>query len=252
MFLRLQPRIGFAWTCRTLGFISFAASILSLIGLNYAPKKTSRPKKLLDLSAFREPVFVCLCCGGFLNFLAYWIPLFYLSTYALDGLGASRELSLYMAAILNAGSLLGRLLPSLIAPRTGAQPLAMMANICALIIVFCWTAVSSIAGFIVWAIAFGFFMGIIISSNPAAAAHPTVSPLHLYGTRFGIICVFAAIGSVIGTPIAGALVQQPHGSFLRAQLFAGFIMLGGACLRVWPTITYIRYERRQRFVSEQV
>ena len=246
IFRRLQPRIGFAWTCRVLGFISLAASIPCLVVLAQAPKRINRPRKLFMLDCFKEVPFDSLCVGGFLNFLAYWIPIFYLPTFAITALGTSPNIAYYMISILNTGSFFGRLTPALIIPKTGAMPVSLTANICSAILLFGWIGIRSTASFIVWSLLFGFFSGVLIGSNPIAVAHPTISPLAVYGTRWGIMSMIAAVGTLVGTPIAGALADPATGSFLDSQAFAGAIMTGGCCFLVWPTVVMLRYNRRAK------
>ena len=243
IFYRLQPRIGFAWTCRTLGFISLAAAIPSLFILAQAPKRHTKPRKLFMLDCFKEAPFDNLAVGSFLDFLAYWIPIFYLPTFAITALDTKPSLAYYMISILNTGSFFGRLAPILFIPKFGAAPVALTANICSAILLFGWIGVQSTAGFIVWSVLFGFFSGTLIGSNPIVVAHPTVSPLSVYGTRWGILSMMAAVGTLVGTPIAGALANPATGSFLNSQAFAGAIMAGGSCFYVWPTVAMMRYNR---------
>jgi MFS family permease len=98
------------------------------------------------------------------------------------------------------------------------------------VILFCWIAVKSYAGFVVWCLAIGFTSGLFVSVNPVVASLPMVSPPEVLGTRFGIIWFVAAIGALVGTPIAGALANPSAGDFLKAQIFTACIMTGAALL----------------------
>jgi hypothetical protein len=66
----------------------------------------------------------------------------------------------------------------------------------------------------------------------------------MLGTRMGMMWGISSIGSLIGTPIAGSLVNLSEAYFLRAQIFAGCLMLGAVGLQLWPTLVVIRYDRQ--------
>jgi MFS family permease len=113
------------------------------------------------------------------------------------------------------------------------------------LILFCWIAVKSYAGFVVWCLAIGFTSGLFVSVNPVVASLPMISPPEVLGTRFGIIWFAAAIGALIGTPIAGALANPSAGDFLKAQIFTACIMTGAALLIFILFYASRRFQRRE-------
>lgn len=71
IFHQLQPRIGFAWATRVLGFISLATMATTIVTLRIrvAPKQK---RALLQLSAFKEAPYTLYCLvvfGAFAGFL---------------------------------------------------------------------------------------------------------------------------------------------------------------------------------------
>jgi MFS family permease len=72
MFVRLIPQIGFGWTMRLWGFLSLFLAVIALILVWDAPTKKTRPRSLIDWSAFTEYPFMALCFIGFCQFLGYW------------------------------------------------------------------------------------------------------------------------------------------------------------------------------------
>jgi MFS family permease len=58
IFRRLQLTIGFPWIIRVMGFISLGVSLIALPTLWRLPKKTTKPRKLFEWHAFKEPAFV--------------------------------------------------------------------------------------------------------------------------------------------------------------------------------------------------
>ncbi|CAK1359068.1 unnamed protein product [Cercospora beticola] len=130
-----------------------------------------------------------------------------------------------------------------IIPRTGAMQLAVPVNFAAAAVIFGWIGVHSTTGFIVWSVLYGVATGLLTGSNPTAAAHPTLTTIDVYGTRWGIATMIAALGTLVGTPIAGALADPATNSFLSAQAFAGAMMIVGALLYVWPLIAALKHDR---------
>ncbi|KAI2465007.1 major facilitator superfamily domain-containing protein [Annulohypoxylon bovei var. microspora] len=118
MFQGLLPRVGFGWTTRIMGFTSFATISISFLVLR---RRTAAVeiRSLLDMQAFHDRPYVIYCFGISLSYLAFFVPIFYLQTYALSHGLEGQTVALYLVAILNAASVLGRLTPSLIANRIG-------------------------------------------------------------------------------------------------------------------------------------
>jgi MFS family permease len=113
------------------------------------------------------------------------------------------------------------------------------------VILFCWIAVKSYAGFVVWCLAVGFTSGLFLSVLPVVASLPMFSPPEVLGTRFGIIWFAAALGGLVGTPIAGALANPSVGDFLKAQIFTACIMAGAALLTLVLFYALRRFQRRE-------
>ncbi|KAI1410325.1 putative MFS monocarboxylate transporter [Hypoxylon sp. FL1857] len=225
MFQGLLPRVGFGWATRIMGFTSLATISISLIVLR---RRTAAVeiRSLLDLQAFREPPYVLYCVGICLSYIAFFVPIFYLQTYALSHGLEGQTVALYLIAILNAASVLGRLTPSLIANRIGPVHTFLMSIILAAITEFAWINTNSGGGNIAFAAFFGFFTGSIVAL-PAVVLTSFTSDLSRLGTRLGMSSVFNGVASLIGAPIGGAILGATD-NWLGVQLFAGFLFVGTA------------------------
>lgn len=202
---------------------------------------------MFQFEAFREPAYACFTVGSFCQFLAYWIPLFFVTTYARSVLHMSEDLSFYCVSILNAGSVFGRITPMLVMRKTGSMPVVLASTCCAAILLWIWIAIDNAAGFIVFCALFGVFTGTFIAANPVALTHPAMIPsMDVVGTRLGMNWGLGGIGTLIGTPIAGALADPATGMFLHAQVFAAVIMTIAAMLMVVPMIAAMRMDRAKR------
>ena len=75
---QLQPRIGFGWTVRTMGFvISFNSVVVLCIARVRLPPRRTGP--LVEWSAFKELPYSLFCVGMFLNLWAVYFAYFYVS-----------------------------------------------------------------------------------------------------------------------------------------------------------------------------
>lgn len=103
--------MGFGWATRIVAFIMLATLILPLMVMH--PRiKPAAVRKLFDASAWTEPPFYLFAIAGFFGFIGMYMPLFYVSVYAIDEKIMSPDMAFYLFPILNAGSTLGRIIPN--------------------------------------------------------------------------------------------------------------------------------------------
>lgn len=282
MFQGLQPRIGFGWAARVMGFVSLATLAVPLAVLRKRRHVVGSPihsniiticdataltttttvttisaaapvaaivpispegksggsrnvRSLLDLDAFRERPYVLYCAAMALSMLAFFAPVFYLQSYALShGLGDQPALALHLIAILNAASVPGRIVPSFVAGRIGPAHALFLSVLLTGVSVLSWIGTGAGPGAgagngnVAFAAAFGFFSGGIVAL-PAVVLTSFTRDLSRLGTRLGMSAVFNAVGSLVGAPIAGAIMRAT-GSYLGIQLFAGFLFVATALL----------------------
>lgn len=227
VFHRLEPQIGFEWATRVLGFIAFGTLLVpcSCIKARTFPKTR---RKLLDFAAFKEPAYALFNLASFVGFIGLYIPFFYISAYASEKSGLDETLSFYLLPIMSAGSIAGRIVPGLVADRVGALNVLGFCTLCASTLGFCWIAIHHAAGgLIIWALLYGALSGAFVSLQPTTIASIT-KDLSTVGGRMGMNTFCASFGILIGTPIAGLLVEG--GNWVGMQVFAGATLLGGALL----------------------
>jgi fucose permease len=221
MIRRLLVSVGFPWTARILGFLNLFLAIIALaiffsispktskssgcFGLRDAPKSR---RALFQPKAFTEPTFALFALAGLLQFLAFYVPVFFLPTYGSRHLGLSPDLAYYMVAVLNGSSAFGRTLPSLIADKIGPFPVLVASTFATSAVLFGWIGVHNLGGFIAFNVCYGFCSGIFITCSPVCITLKPISPdLSVFGTRLGMILVWVGFGCLIGGPSAGALVK---------------------------------------------
>ena len=173
--------------------------------------------------------------GCLFVFVGLYTPFFYGQYYAIQKHLANENLAFYLLAIMNTGSIFGRLIPNFIADYSG--PINMLTPcvfICA-ILNFCMISAKSTAGIIVLEIFYGFFSGAVVSLPPAIVVH--ISPNRgLIGTRIGMCFLFACVGVLIGTPIAGTILDR-HG-WTAVWCYSGAFLMIGSFLVVGSRVSH--------------
>ncbi|KAI0540972.1 major facilitator superfamily domain-containing protein [Xylaria digitata] len=226
IFQSLQPVIGFPWAVRVQGFISFALCLFAVIVAR--PRYTKNAKKRTFKNLFKgaklgDPYFIVYVTSIFFNNLGFFEPLFYLQSYAESHGGAGLPVTKYLLAILNGSSVFGRLMPSALSKWFGILNAFIITVSLSSISIFYWISVSNIAGNIAFSVLYGFFSGGVVAFAPIVLTSLT-EDLSYLGTRLGVLNIFKGIGSVVGTPIGGAILQS-SGGYLGMQLFSAFSVL---------------------------
>ena len=238
VFRRLLPRIGFAWTVRVMGFIALGTTLISVPMLHTGRVvRGKKPRQLLDVKAFTELPYLVYNIGGFLKFMGFLIPFVYLPIYAETHLHASTDQAFDLLAYANAASFVGRILAAWIANKIGVMVPWLICVFSSAIICLTWVAVSSYGGVVVFSVLYGFFSGALIGLPSAIL--PYVSPTNVLGTRMGMAWAIAGIALLMGSPIAGALIDLDSADFVGAQWFCGAMVMAGACVQI-PLFWLIR------------
>jgi fucose permease len=258
MIRRLLVSVGFPWTTRILGFLNLFLTIVALVIFFWISPKTSKssgcfglrdaPKSrraLFQLKAFIEPTFALYALAGLLQFLAFYVPVFFLPTYGSRHLGLSPDLAYYMLAVLNGSSAFGRTLPSLIADKIGPFPVLVASTFASSAVLFGWIGVHNLGGFIAFTVLYGFTSGVFITCSPVCVTLKPISPdLSVFGTRLGMILVWVGAGVLIGSPCAGALVKGDD--FVKMQVFSAVIMAAAGIALLYPWMVTERVKKMEK------
>ena len=206
------------------------ALIRNKIPRNRALKFGSFPFK----SALKQVGVDLMIVAILLHFMGIYIPYFYAPLYA-ESLDASTSTAFYVSSALNAATLFGRMIVGALADFTGPTNALMVCVFISAMLAFAWQGVNSIAGIFVWSVFYGFFSGASISlQSPALIPLIPEGKLQLSGPYIAIICQLASVGSLVGNPIAGALLKMARpaeAQFMEADFhpmmwFTGSILLG--------------------------
>lgn len=177
-----KNQITFGWTLRIVGFIMLPLLLLAILTIHMPPKAKHQECQSTQvaqgsqqiqektnirngfLAVVKNTTFLLLCAGLAICYLGMFSPFFYVTSYAKD-LGQPVRFAFYLVSMVNAASLFGRILPGFLADRYGHFNLCSLAALFSGVIAFCWTAVTSVAGLVIWALAYGFASGVSSSIN---------------------------------------------------------------------------------------
>ena len=255
-FRRLQPVIGFPWTVRIIGFIAIGLAAIAIVLLT--PRASQKKRKgqatrrqILQLRAFTEAPFALFSISLFFAFLAFWVPFIYIPTFASRALRTDEDTAFYMLCLLNAGSFFGRILPALAAQKLGPMQVFVAATVGATACLFGWLGVHNVPGFVAFAVLFGFCSGVLVSVPAATVTHPILSPsLGVTGTRLGMAWSFTGLGVLVGSPIAGALIDPDTADFFASQMFVGVCMAVAVLILTVPLVAIVRHDKGKKRENE--
>jgi MFS family permease len=118
-------------------------------------------------------------------FYASLSHIFYISPYTINIVGSLQRLGLDALSVLNAGSVIGRIIPGILADKIGRYntfiPAGFAAGFWCLVL---WLPTKSAIATFFFAALYGFFSGAFVSLAPAALAQ--ISKMEKLGTRIGL------------------------------------------------------------------
>ncbi|KAH9905281.1 major facilitator superfamily domain-containing protein [Xylariomycetidae sp. FL2044] len=220
MLQRLFDRMGWAWAIRSLGFVCIVLLTVAnlLVKKRLAPAHNASPHP--DFRILAEKAFGLLTAGVFLLEFGLFIPLAYISSYAVAN-GFSERFAFQILPILNAASVLGRALPGWAADVVGPYNTNLM-SLC-VTIVACYAVWlpfgHTTPGLIVFALLFGFATGNNVSITPVCVGR--LCATQNYGRYYATCYTIVSAACLIGIPIAGSLVEASGGDYWSLIVFTG-------------------------------
>lgn len=215
MLQALFPRVGFAWATRIMALIFVVllgiANLLirsrlgALQRAGKAPTTTTLSSVLPDFTIFRSPTFALTTAGVFFIEWGLFVPLSYISSYALAH-GVAPALAYQLLAVLNAGSFFGRWLPGYVADRLGRfNTMILTVALSLLTTLALWLpAAHSLALLCLYAVLFGFASGSNISLTSVCVGQ--LCETQHYGRYYATCYTVVSFGTLTGIPIAGQIL----------------------------------------------
>ena len=182
-----------------------------------------RHRRLTGFKAYRSKPLAIYAIGNLFGFMGVYIAFFYIQLYALAQTDISQNLSSYLLSIVNASTLLGRLISNYLADKIGPLNMQLPNALCATILSFCWIGIKTPVGIVVFAALYGFFAG-AFNSLPGVTIISLSPDLNTIGIQTGIALTIAGIGALVGEPIAGAILRSAN-SWVGLQVWCGSLLL---------------------------
>ncbi|KAJ5376183.1 hypothetical protein N7509_013069 [Penicillium cosmopolitanum] len=237
MFNQLILKTSFAWTVRIMGLVMLVLFTVAAV-LLFSQRKAmenideSRPRKLIDLRAFKDLPFWSFTLANLLIYLGYITPYYYIPTYAQTTLHTSQSLASYVLVISQASSIIGRVGTTCLAYYYGSMVSWILCALLSGILCLSWISANTLARFILYSAFYGGISGALVPLPPSVFSHVCPDSKSL-GTWFGMAQSISSIASLTGPPIAGALASigsrsSKNLNFLGIQLFGGITMILGA------------------------
>lgn len=255
---KLLPTVGFPWATRIVGFIMLfcciGACILIRSRLPPKPGQSVWP----DFRIFSHKSYFLLTVGIFMMEWALFIPITYLTTFAVSTGAFSPSFAYQLVAIFNAGSCVGRWLPGLLADKLGRfnSMIAALAVCSATSLVF-WlpasllaptteSAAAAIKGLsIVYAVLFGFASGSNISLTPVCVGQ--LCDTNVYGRYYATCYTVVSFSTLTGIPIAGAIIQTTGGHYWGVVIWTAVCYVVASLCFVWSRALQVGWKLGVKF-----
>ncbi|KAF8182231.1 MFS general substrate transporter [Mycena galopus ATCC 62051] len=222
---RLIPQIGFPWTTRVLALVLlFTTGILNVcLKRRLPPVKTSGG--IFNWRAFQSKPFT-------LYTLAVFVLLTYIDVSATNA-GIAPSFDVYLLAIANASSGVGRIMTGLLADRIGCMSVMIPGTLLAAMVTYAWPFATSLRSLVAVSIIYGFSSGIFVGLQAVPLIH--MGDMSDVGRRTGTLFSILAISALAGPPISGAIASAT-GNYKAVGYYAGTAMMVAIGILI-----YVRY-----------
>ncbi|KAF9927103.1 hypothetical protein FBU30_003491 [Linnemannia zychae] len=153
----------------------------------------------------------------------------YATQHGVDGPTAA-----LMVGLMNGFSALGRIVMGFVLDRIGSINALCISTLAAsMTILFLWSFANTATMMLAFSIAFGFCGGAHVSS--AISATSAIAGLDRIGSVTGIMYAVMTVGSTIGLPVSGAILDTiGHGTdYMGVILWSGSVILIASGIQLW-------------------
>lgn len=227
----INDKLGPAWTYRILGFICLGCDFIAIVFVKPRVPQKRQKKKLSDiiqLSVLKDINFLIFCIGSMIALFGYFIPYFFLPSYATDK-GLSYDQGGHLVAVSSGCNFIGRLIAGISADKIGK----VNTNII-------FTAIGGLSSFLIWTFAenygalmaysavFGVFCGSYFALLSPITAH--LLGFERFPTGLSVMLISNVV-SVFGPNIASAIENHVDSApYFSYKMFAGTAYVLGALI----------------------
>lgn len=219
----MLPKVGFAWSTRILGCILLAFAVPANLWIRARlPPKGKLHSVIPDVTVFRDMRYLSAAVGIFFMEWGIFVPLTFIVSYAAAHQQDTTN-SYILLSLLNAGSVVGRLLPGLLSDKFGRFNMIIVTIALSAVAVFSlWLpAGDSPALLIGFAVVFGFASGSNLSLSAVCLGQ--LCEAGDFGRYLSTAMIIASFGTLTSVPIGGALLNMSG----RESGWAAMIVFSG-------------------------
>ncbi|KAI8394330.1 major facilitator superfamily domain-containing protein [Radiomyces spectabilis] len=228
----INAKLGAPWTYRVIGFVCLLCDVVACILVKDKYPRIKGRKRLQDiiqLKVLKNVDFIIWVISADLCVLGYYVPYFFLPSYATH-IGLSDSQGSSLVAISSACNFLGRVFAGYLADRIGKlNTHTIFTFIGGLSSLLIWTFAYSYGTLVAFSVILGFFAGTYFSLlSPVTLS---ILGMEMFPSGLSLLLVFnvaSVFGPSIASAIEGAVDSEP---FLSYKLFTGIsFILGGVVL----------------------
>jgi len=219
--------LNFPWAARVLGFISLASLAISMCLAR--PRLPPRGRgSLVEYRALRQPEFTLYISGLFFSMFGLYTWYGFVEVWAVRSNVVNGTLQPeYILPILNAASLVGRIVPAYCSDTLGPLNIQTPALLLCGILVLVWLEVHATVPFLIVVVLYGIASGAVIAMPPVVISSMT-EDMRTFGGRMGVFFMAISCSSLAGPPINGAIIQAQHDTYDGTRIFSGVVIILGA------------------------
>ncbi|KAG2019623.1 monocarboxylate permease [Coprinopsis cinerea AmutBmut pab1-1] len=211
----------------TLGFASI------VLARRLPPK--NMPGGIFNVRVFKNPIFSIYCASVFSCFLGIYTVLTYIDVGATR-VGISPEFTFYLVSIANGSAAVSRVFTGFLADQLGAVNVIVPMTWIAAALTFAWPYAKTKGALVALAILYGFSNSAFVSAFNLPLYF--LGEMGDIGRRVGTVCMFTAIGALVGPPISGA-IYNASGGFHAVSYYAGSAILLSTVLMLTARYMYL-------------
>ncbi|KAF9434464.1 hypothetical protein BGZ76_007986 [Entomortierella beljakovae] len=203
------------------------AKRISQFGYRKGEIVDKKSTKFIDFSIMKDIRFCMLFIAGIFVVSGYFTPFYFISSYAQQN-GASVSTAALMVGLMNGASAAGRIIMGLVSDKIGPiNALSVSTFAATATILLIWTFAKTNAVMFAFSILYGLCCGAYLSSTVSVSA--AICGLNRLGSVAGILYAGMAIGSTIGSPISGTILDNigQGTNYLGVIIWSGSVMFIG-------------------------
>lgn len=189
------------------------------------PQKRRTLLDLWDKNSLLDLPYVLFGFGTLFGYMGIYVVFFYIQLYGMSRAHVSAHLSFYLLALINAGSSLGRILPNFAADYVGTLNMQTSFVFASAVLSLSLIAITNVSGILAFCVLYGFFTGTFVSL-PAPTVASLSKDVATLGARMSMAFMAAGVGSLVGSPIAGAILATEGGdNWTVLQVWSGGLLV---------------------------